>query len=396
MKNRKMRLLLTTIIVVGLISGAAALIMKKRSKLAKAPHYGLAPTPVHVAVATQEGLEQNLSYLAVVEPFQKANVASRIAATVTAVLVDEGKRVEAGAVLARLDSKDIHENIAAMSAQIEQAKADLSANNATLRALERSAVYWQREANRDKALAEDGAIPEAQAEASTNKADEIRGQRDALRQQGNALSQTIKSLKRKKAQLEAQIRYYTLRSPFDGVVTHRLVDPGDLAMPGKVLITVEDRARLMLAFDVPQHDLQSVHEGLPVRLQCGQQGLSQARLSHLYPTLDASRMVRAEVYISGVDKARLTIGSYVPVTVQVAALKGVTLLPAACLVSSLDTGPYVYIVHNKRITVRPVKVLGRDGRRVALDGVKPEEAAVINTFLGWAQLAEGMPVEVVK
>lgn len=395
MKNKKMRLVFILIIVIAIIGGAAALIANKRSKLAKAPRYGLAATPVHVAVATKGDLEETLSYLAVVEPFQKANVSSRIAATVTAVFVDEGKRVDTGAVLARLDSKDIQENIGAMSAQIEQTKADLSASNATLRALEKSAVYWQREAQRDSALARDGAIPESQAEASTNKADEIGGQRDAIRQKGNALSQTIKSLKHKKAQLEAQLQYYTLRSPFDGVVTRRLVDPGDLAVAGKVLITVEDRGRLMLAFDVPQQDLQSIHKDLPVSYRAGGKGY-QTKLSHLYPALDASRMVRAEVYVSGVDAVGLTIGSYVPVTVQVAGLKGVTLVPADCLIASSDTSPYVYIVSNKRIAIRPVKVLGRDGWRVAIDGVKPEEAIVINTFLGWAQLAEGMPVEVVE
>ncbi|MBW2108047.1 MAG: efflux RND transporter periplasmic adaptor subunit [Deltaproteobacteria bacterium] len=395
MKNKKVQLLLTLVVVVAIIGGAAALIANKRSKVAKAPRYGLAPTPVHVAVATRGDLEKRLSYLAVVEPYQKANVASRIAATVTAVRVDEGRRVKKGGVLARLDSKDIQEDIAAMSAQIEQAKADLRANNATLGALEKSAVYWQREAQRDGVLARDGAIAESQAEASANKADEIRGQRDATRQKATAVLQIIKSLERKKARLEAQLPYYTLRSPFDGVVTHRLVDPGDLAVPGKVLIIVEDRSRLILAFDVPQQDLQGVREGLPVRYDAGGKGF-EAKLSHLYPALDASRMARAEVYLDGVDTTGLTIGSYMPVTVQVAQMKGVTLVPAACLIASSDTSPYVYIVSNKHIAIRPVKVLGRDGRRVAIDGVKPGEAAVMNTFLGWAQLAEGMPVEVVE
>lgn len=395
MNNRKIRIIITLIVIIGLIAGAAALIKKKRAKLAEAPKYGLSPTLVHVATAQKGDLNIDLTYLSVVEPFQTANVSSRAASAVVTVAVYEGDRVKAGDIVAELDARDILENIASLSAQVRQAEAELSANRATVAALEKSANYWEREANRDMALAKEGAIPEAQAEGTVNKVDEIKGQRDAANQKSSALSQMIRSIERKKAQSQAQLDYYTLRAPFDGVVTRRLVDPGDLASPGKILITVEDRSRLMLVFDVPQQDLDRIQEGLPVVFTLAGNPF-HAKISHLYPALTASRMVRAEVYIDGPDMAGLTSGAYISLSAQLTHLANVTLLPAGCLVRNQNKKPYVYVVENDHITIRPVTILGDNGNRVAIEGVRPDETVVINTFLGWAILADGLPVEVVN
>lgn len=395
MKTQKFRIIITIIVVIALIGGAAALIKKKKAKLAAAPKYGLSPTLVHVATAKKGDLNIDLSYLSVVEPFQAANVSSRAAAAVVAVNVDEGDWIKAGDVVVELDAKDILENIAGLSAQIKQAEAELSANRATVAALKKSASYWNREAKRDMALAKDGAIPEAQADGTVNKADEINGQRDAAARKSTALSQMIRSIERKKDQILAQLDYYTLRSPFDGIITHRLVDPGDMAAPGKPLVTVEDRSRLLLAFDVPQQDLDRVREGLPVAFTIGTKSF-HTKISHLYPALTASRMARAEAYINGPEMAGLTSGAYVPLAVQLAHLANVILLPGDCLAGNKNKKPYVYVVENDHISIRSVTVLGDNGNRVAIEGVNPDDKVVINTFLGWATLADGMPVEAAK
>ena len=66
------------------------------------------------------------------------------------------------------------------------------------------------------------------------------------------------------------------------------------------------------------------------------------------------------------------------------------------MISSPDAKPYVYVVKNSHIRIRQVKILGNNGKYVAVDGIKPDEKLVINTFLGWAQLSDKMPVEVAK
>jgi hypothetical protein len=48
------------------------------------------------------------------------------------------------------------------------------------------------------------------------------------------------------------------------------------------------------------------------------------------------------------------------------------------------------------LAARSVKVLGSSGDEVAVEGVQAGEQVVLSTFLGWAQLASGRKVEVMK
>jgi multidrug efflux pump subunit AcrA (membrane-fusion protein) len=107
-------------------------------------------------------------------------------------------------------------------------------------------------------------------------------------------------------------------------------------------------------------------------------------------------MLRAEVYLDGVDAAGLSSGAYLPLQVVLGNSKNVTLVPAAGLVESPDRNPYVFIVQEGHLAARSVSVLGSSGDEVAVEGVQAGEQVVLSTFLGWAQLASGRKVEVMK
>jgi RND family efflux transporter MFP subunit len=251
-----------------------------------------------------------------------------------------------------LDSREIAESVASLS---------------------KTYAYWEREALRDNTLAEKGAIPGSQAEGTSDKANEVKG---------------------RLAVAETQLSYYTIRSPSDGIVSRRMVDPGDIAVPGKTLMVIEERSHLKLGFDIPQQDLQQVREGLEVIYSVAGKERT-AVLSHLFPSLDAARMLRAEVLLEG-TAAGLSSGAYVPLQVMLGNSKNVTLVPAASLVESPDRNPHVFIVQNGHLVARPVTILGTSNDDVAVEGVQADEQVVLSTFLGWAQLASGQMVEAVK
>ncbi|NIA07766.1 MAG: biotin/lipoyl-binding protein, partial [Actinobacteria bacterium] len=257
---RILRLLIVVAVVAVLVLGARALIVRKKAQLAKAPRYDVGPMPVYVVAAKQGTLLEKRDYLAVVEPIRIANISARLTATVEEVLCDEGDVVHSGEVLIRLDGREIGDDIASVQAQIEQARADLASNESTVASLVKSVAYWDREAKRDASLAEKGDIAGAQAEATADKANTFQGNLDAAKSKSTAIKHLIESLNQKKAQLQTRLGYCTICSPYDGLLTSRLVDPGDLASPGKTLIVAEDRSQLKLAFDVPQQDLPRVRE----------------------------------------------------------------------------------------------------------------------------------------
>ena len=353
MLKKSVRILIILVAVAAVAGGGFALVKQKKQTLAQAPKYGMRPTPVRVASARLGDLRETRDYLAVVEPIRSANVSARLTATVEKVSADENVPVKAGDLLIVLDSREIAESVASLT---------------------KTCAYWEREARRDNTLAEKGAIPGAQAEGTADKASEVKG---------------------RLAVAETQLSYCTIRSPSDGIVSRRMVDPGDIAVPGKTLMVIEERSHLKLGFDIPQQDLQQVREGLEVIYSVAGKERT-AVLSHLFPSLNAARMLRAEVYMNGADMNGLSSGSYVPLCVVLSSRKNVTLIPASSLVESPGRNPYVFIVQEGHLAARSVKVLGSSGDEVAVEGVQAGEQVVLSTFLGWAQLASGRKVEVMK
>jgi multidrug efflux pump subunit AcrA (membrane-fusion protein) len=102
------------------------------------------------------------------------------------------------------------------------------------------------------------------------------------------------------------------------------------------------------------------------------------------------------VDLDGADAAGLSSGAYVPLQVVLRHSKNVTLVPASSLVESPDRNSHVFIVQDGHLAARPVKVLGSSGNEVAVEGIQAGEQVVLSTFLGWAQLASGLKVEVMK
>ena len=104
-------------------------------------------------------------------------------------------------------------------------------------------------------------------------------------------------------------------------------------------------------------------------------------------------MVRAEVMLSGTETEGLHLGAYVEVTVVFRRREQATLIPADAVIEGSRAAAHVFVVRDGVLEARPVKVLGRACELAAVDGVAPGEQVVVNSFLGWARLSDGMQVE---
>ncbi len=393
--RRFVRLGLPLLALVVLIIGAFLLVQNKRQELANAPEYGGDPRPVTVTEAEKGDLRLSRDYLAVVEPENEADIAPRVQAEVEAVRVDEGDVVSEGDVLLRLDSKETRHRLREIEARIGEARAELAGNRATIRALEEAWRFWRDERERDKTLAAKGSLSESQAEKTAQQAAEVRGNLESAREKSSAIQSRIQALQQQKEAVQTKLTYYTLKSPFSGVVAERLVDPGDMASPSQTLLRVQTADRLKLAFDVPQKDLPRVHQGQNCTFSAGGQKRS-ASISLMHPSLNKARMMRAEVRLSDSAGQNLDPGAYVPLTVILDILHDATLVPRSSLIPSPEGQKHVFAVRDGRLKPRPVEVLGASGDRTAVSGIDPGVSVVENTFLGWARLSSGEQVEAVR
>ncbi|MBS3808877.1 MAG: efflux RND transporter periplasmic adaptor subunit [Desulfobacterales bacterium] len=393
--KRKLRIVLLVVVVAGVLAGAVSLVIQKKKELEQVPEYGRKPMPVTVVKAEKGDLHRKKDYLGVVRPALKSGISTKVSAKVEAVHVDEGDWVNSGEILVELDSEELRYRLDSIQARIREAGADLSGNKATVRALESSYRYWESEKERNQNLLEKNAVSASEAERVAEKAAEVRGKLTAAKKKTTAIKERISSLRSQKKELRARLDYYTITSQYNGVVSERLVDPGDMASPSKLLLKVEDREILKLSFDIPQADFPDVSRGQEVVFSVQGQD-KRARLSLVHPSLNRARMKKAEVWLEGKDRKGLTPGAYFPVSVIVEKLRDVTLVPRSSLIPSPGGEKHVFAVDKGRLQAKPIEVLGMSGDKVAVKGVSPGARVVRSTFLGWNRLSSGEKVEVIQ
>ena len=161
-----------------------------------------------------------------VAPLFQATLSSRIQGTIDKLLVREGVKVSKGQLLIQLDSRDLEADLARADAEVENTKVQLDRMN---QLYARDAVSKQEMENA------------------------IRG---------------YKVAEANRKAVEAQLSYTAVRAPFDGIITEKKVEAGELASPGQPLLKMEDPQRLRLEATVAEGDLKFLSGGdkIPVTI----------------------------------------------------------------------------------------------------------------------------------
>lgn len=388
-----LRVLLLAAGIFLVVMAGKKLIARKKAALAKAPVASARPLPVRMATVRQGKWAYTRSYVAVVEPRNEAVLAAQLTAQIQDVRVDEGDQVKHGDLLISLDNRTLLAERSGVEAKIAQTEAEIAANQATVESLASTLEYWKKQAARDRKLADSDTIPEVQAETTENHRVETFGKLAAAKKKTVALQHLIAALKDQISGIETRIDYCRITSPYDGSVRYRYVDPGDLATPGKKLLVVAEHAHLQLAFDAPQTDLADLKQGSALYFQVRGKTY-QARITHLYPSLNQARMKRIEAAIPAADG--LICGETVTANVILESRPDVALAPRAAIVEKTDGTNWILTVKDHCLQPQPVTLLPSNDDWVGVEGVKPGTRVATCSFLGWAKLPAGRKVEEVR
>jgi len=229
--------------------------------------------PVAVTVSAVRRAPAVESYPAVVASERTADVATRMSGTVERVLVQVGARVRAGDALVALDDGDVEARVAAARAQ-----EDLAGRT------------FQRIQN----LQRDGAASQQELDQATAALEAARAQR---------------------TEAEAQQAYAVVRAPFDGLITRRSADPGDLAVPGRPLLTLVAPGALKVVADLPAARAGSLEPGCAASVRVGG-ATHPVRITRVVPALgDGSRTFRVEAAFQ-TGAAGMIPGTYARLEVQ--------------------------------------------------------------------------------
>lgn len=292
--------------------------------------------------------ETAVAFDGVVEAVRQTVVAAQVPGAVVKLEVKVGDRVAAGQLLLRLDARAADQNAAASQAQVQAARAALEV---ATKEFERQRQLFQ------KNYISQGALERAESEFKSTRA-----QVDAqLAQAAAARTQTA---------------FHVVRAPFAGIVAELPVQLGDMAMPGRALLSLYDPAVLRVTAALPQSVGARLPAGAVPRVEFPALAASarwvQPLRVQLLPTVDPGThtvQMRAEL---PAGLAELKPGMYARLWLPVAAAgpvpgaAAVLAVPLSAVVRRAElTGLYVLDAANRPV-LRQVRLGRTEGGQVEI------------------------------
>ena len=374
LKRRAFWLILAALL---LAAGVAGAMLKKQNpdKAATVQSAAQVPAaleflPTDLMLVKTNDLRQLLPLTGSLRAVNQASVKAKVAGEVRDVLVREGEAVKAGQVMVRMDTSDYQ-------ARVEQARGALQASRGQLEIAAKAR-------DNNKALLDKGFISKTAFDNAASQYDiaqaNVESARAALDVAQKALADTV------------------VRAPISGLVSMRMVQPGEKVSPDNRLLDVVDLGQMELEAAVPAADIAHVSLGQEVQVKV--EGLPLAltgKVVRINPATQAgSRSIMAYIQLEN-PQGTLRVGMFGEAQLTTAKKSGVLTVPQAALQS--DAGRhFVYAVENGKLVRKPVTagIRGDDGAGSAVEIVQGLESGtqIVRTNLG--TLRTGTPVKITQ
>ena len=317
------------------------------------------PTVAVVHPGTGGGA-QDLVLPGTIQAFYDAPIYARVSGYVRKWYQDIGAHVRAGQVLADIDTPEVDQ-------QLAQARAELANAKAAQGLAQTTATRW------NGLVAQDAVSKQEAAEKNGDL-----GVKNAQVQSAEANVNRLLALE--------SFRHIT--APFDGVVTQRKTDIGDLinagagSAPGSELFDVADVRKLRIYVKAPQAYLADLHPGMTATMQVPEhpgQTFTATLASTSGAVSDQSGTALVELQVDNTDNA-LHPGDYAQVRFDLPASTSTALqLPASALMFRSGGLSVAVVGADRRIQMRRISIAHDLGTTVEVaSGLQPTDAVVDN------------------
>ena len=320
--------------------------------------------PVQVARVSVATVEDRLEGSGELQAKDRAQIAAEIEGVVTVLAVDEGDRVEEGALLLEIDPE----------------KRGLAARNARAQLADASAALAEaeREQKRVAVLHEKGIASDAQLDQRSTGLERARSMVEAARAGAGVA--------------ERALRDASLRAPFAGSVANRNVSRGEYVVPGRPVLELVALDPIEVEFSVAERDSARVHIGQSVGVVVAPypNETFQGEVTVISPIVDTrTRTLRVKAHIANPD-GRLRPGLFARTDLGVAKREGALLVPAEAVLQRAD-GEVVFVASPDNTARRVVVKTGlqREGRVEIVAGLGASDEVVVS---GHAALVDGSPI----
>jgi RND family efflux transporter MFP subunit len=370
-KNGRAKLLWFLIIPATLLVGGifTVAIRTRTAKVLAAQTQASAAQPVAVFHAVAGNASQNLALPAMLQAFDESPVYARVNGYVAKWLTDIGQHVQTGQLLAVIDSPQVDQQLAQARQSLNQARATLSLADTTTK--------------RYQDLILSNSVSQQELEQNL--------QNQAV-QRANVQSSLAQV-----AWLEQEQRYERIVAPFDGVITERRTDIGNLVNAGNggtgsELFRVSKIGMMRIFVPVPEAYSEQIQDKMKVNVELtalpGQMFTgSVTRNDNAINMQSRTLLVEVDVPNSG---GKLMPGAYAEVHFALHSAVRPLVVPSGTILFQA-AGPQVAVVNSKQQIELHKVVLGKDlgGTMEITGGITPQDEIVANPpdFL-----VDGMPV----
>jgi RND family efflux transporter MFP subunit len=332
------------------------------------------------------------------DAFEQSIVRARATGYVAERNADIGTRVKAGQLLARIEAPELRQQLLQAEAQLAQTEASLDQSRARLVQARSDLELAQLNNRRTGSLADTGHASRQNADVTrlsfmSRAADVTNASAGVEVAQANLRAQVATTNR-----LRQLIAFTRVIAPFDGVITSRSVETGDLinADTGAVaMFTIMRDDVLRVRINVPQSEATGIVEGLKAQVTVPElpgrsfEGLvarSSVALS------GASRTLQVEVDVPNAERV-LRPGIYVSVRIEVPRAAAVVIVPAEALVFN-GQGLQVLVADTDGVVRQQAVRIRRDfGQQVELaSGLDGTELVLLSAPAGLASGDRVTPV----
>jgi RND family efflux transporter MFP subunit len=368
--------LLWFLVIPGLLCVLGLITLRGRShsdKVLAANTQASMATTVDVIQANQGEASDEIALPATLQAYDESPVYARTSGYIRKWYVDIGQHVKSGQLLAVIDAPEVDQQLLHARAMLSQSQANL-----TLAAIT---------AKRYQELIKDNSVAQQQV--------------DQNNQNLAAQQATVAAASADLSNLEQQQIYEKVAAPFDGVITERHTDTGDLINAGNSgtgaeLFRVSKTSTMRIFIPVPEGYSQQIHDGMHVNVELtelpGQRFDGQVTRSTRAINVP-SRTLLVEVDIPN-PTGKLMPGAYGQVHIKLAVPSRPLLVPAGAILFQA-AGPQIAVVNAQhKVELRKVTIGNDLGNTVEITGgITAQDTLIANPP---DYLVNGMPVTVQK
>ncbi|MGE5235156.1 MAG: efflux RND transporter periplasmic adaptor subunit [Acidobacteriota bacterium] len=331
-----MKRIVVIVVALAVIVAGIAVIRHKKAALANLTPPANPAVPVRVATVREGAVGDRITTVALIQAETSATLAAQVGGALLDVRFREGDAVRKGDVMARIDARVLDDAVATAQARVSATQEDL---------VKQQAIFA-----RDQVLFDNQAI-------SKQALDGSKAQLEAVRAASVGAARALDSARTMRSYAEVTALY-------SGTVTARLVEPGDLATPGKPLFALQVPGPVKVISKLAQDTLGSLAVGGTVTFENGGQTLT-AKVSRIYPALDLAHLGTVETDLPSAPFG-LAPGATISASYQATASPGL-LVPISALLAGLDQTLVVRVTKGHADPV-PVTVVGNNGSEATITG----------------------------